>query len=231
LKVTTETKEEHGQIEHDSSGREPFQLPEEDDDPPKPRSFLQDAPRAGAWRIAALSGLSLCVASAARWQHIWNGASSADKVFGKGEWWTLLSALFVHADLNHLSHNLPIFLIFAFLLYGYFNWIAFPVLCLLIGVASNLMTIWYYGKSMQLLGASGMIYGMQSLWLCLYLRYEVRFSWSARLLRSVGFVLLMLVPRQYEENVSYAAHGFGFLCGIMAFLLYLGFAKKHPTPS
>lgn len=39
-----------------------------------------------------------------RWEQL--GALDAPAVFGRGEWWRLLTALFLHADLGHLLSNL-----------------------------------------------------------------------------------------------------------------------------
>lgn len=140
---------------------------------------------------------------------------SKHDVFDRGQYWQLLSALFAHADVVHVASNMLGVIFFGWMLRGYFSTFAFPTLPLALGVASNLITIYFYPSTTRLLGASGMLYAMVGLWLVLYLRFETR-SFSQKLIRVFGFALTLLVPSSWEPNTSYLAHASGFFLGILA---------------
>lgn len=132
----------------------------------------------------------------------------------------LLSALFVHGSLGHLLHNVPVFLFFSWILQGYFGLLASVVLPLMIGVASNAMTVYFYEDHVRLLGASGMIYGMVALWLVLYVKFDRGAWWVKRFLRAIGFSLLVMFPQTYDPKVSYLAHFSGFVLGLLLGLVF-----------
>ena len=141
---------------------------------------------------------------------------SGQEIYAGQEYWRLASALFAHADLGHLGSNLMPFLFFGWMLHSYFGWLAFPVVPLLVGVVSNFATVSIYSPAVNLLGASGMVYGMFALWLFLYLKFERNIPLSKKLVRAVGFSLILLLPTSYEQGTSYLAHASGFSAGLVA---------------
>ena len=139
----------------------------------------------------------------------------------------MLTALGGHGDVMHLMHNAPILWFFAWILSGYFGWIIAALGSLIIGLISNALTVWFYDDHVQLLGASGMIYGMVAMWLTLYIRFDQKGWWVKRVMRSFGFSLLVLFPQTFEPNVSYMAHAMGFLTGIILGILFIPYAKAR----
>ncbi len=67
----------------------------------------------------------------------------------------------------------------------------------------------------QLIGASGMVYAMVAMWLVVYMNFETHYPFRTRLMRAVGFTLVVMIPTTYQKNVSYLAHGMGFGLGIL----------------
>jgi len=61
------------------------------------------------------------------------------------------------------------------------------------------------------------------MWLILYMRFDVRRSFAFRMVRGVGFTLIMMVPTTYQETTSYLAHGYGFILGLITALVLLPF--------
>ncbi len=209
---------------------EPYYYPRIEDftpSPPKPRPPLMQVPSL-RWMRPALFCFSLFfVASLREW--VWPEAdrlsASGAAVFGRHEYWRLVTALFAHSSMDHLLSNTPLFLIFGWFLRAFFGWLAFPVATLAIGVLSNLATIATYEPQTELLGASGMLYGMVALWLVFYLRFATEFAVPMRLFRAVGVSLLLLFPTTFEKNVSYMAHVSGFLFGGLVGAILLPFVK------
>lgn len=157
--------------------------------------------------------------------------ASRDAIFKSGEYWRLLTSLFAHADGLHLLSNLPLLLIFGWLLRSHFGLLSFPIAGVLDGVLSNALTLYFYPGPVRLIGASGMVYGAVAMWLTFYMKYEVRHRFRAKLLRTVGVFMVLLFPTVYEPTTSYLAHAFGFAFGIVvALLLIVAGIYNRPSP-
>jgi len=150
---------------------------------------------------------------------------SGESVMGRGEYWRLATALFTHVDMAHLLSNAFMFIVFGWLLKAYYGWKVFPLGVLFLGAATNLVTVYLYPPGVRLLGASGMVYAMSSLWLVLYLRYATGYYFPVRFVRVLGFILVMLIPSTFEPRVSYLSHAAGFLLGALFGLAILPFAR------
>jgi rhomboid protease GluP len=140
---------------------------------------------------------------------------SGPSIFRKGEYWRLFTALFVHSGLLHLLSNMPLLFVFGWFLRTYFGFVAFPIAAVAIGAVANAATLYFYHDHIRMVGASGMVYGVVGLWITLYLRYEVRHRFWAKLLRVAGVSLVLLFPSSYSPDTSYLAHIFGFALGIV----------------
>ncbi len=152
-------------------------------------------------------------------------AATREMVFDHKEYWRLLTAIGTHANFQHLLSNAIVFGVLSFLLYGYFGPIAYPVLALAGGVAVMALSLSTYPPMTILVGASGVTYLMAGFWLTLYLFIERRFSPTKRLLRSMGFSLIVLMPTVFEPTVSHRTHLFGFGVGMVLGLGYFYFNK------
>lgn len=146
-------------------------------------------------------------------------------VFTRHEYWRIFSAIFAHKDVIHLLSNLPLFFFFSVFLYEYFGFLVFPVIPLITGACTNLFTLYFYPETVRLIGASGMVYGMVSLWLVLYIYNDTDHTIPVRIFRSTGFAIILLFPTAYNQETSYLAHASGFFIGIMFALIILPFAK------
>lgn len=165
---------------------------------------------------AALLLLLFCAGSAWTWTHPdqnWLAATQRT-VFEEGQIWRLMTTLWVHADISHLLANSGLFLIFGLFLRHYFGLWAFPGLTLLGGMLTGALALLTYGPDVRLIGASGMVYFMAGLWLLLFFRHADYLSWGHRLMRAIAFSLVVLVPTQFEPQVSYRTHAIGFALGL-----------------
>jgi len=151
--------------------------------------------------------------------------ASGEAVFSRHEYWRILTSLFTHSGMTHLLSNSWLFIIFGWFLRTYFGTIVFPVLSLVLGLAGTWITLLFYDPAVSLVGASGMIHAMIGLWIVLYVRFDSDHSVPMRLFRAVGFSLAMLIPSTVQAEVSYTAHGVGFILGIAAGLLFSPFVK------
>jgi rhomboid protease GluP len=195
-------------------------MPSEDDfapSPPRPRSPLSRFPKGDALRPALLCFMLFFVASVRTWTSpeasgLW---VSGESIFVRHEYYRLVTALFAHSDIGHLLSNAPLFLIFGWFLRAFFGLRVFPWATIAIGALSNLATVWLYEPDVQLLGASGMLYGMVALWLVLYVRFETQHTVPMRIFRALAVSLLMLFPTTFQQTTSYLAHATGFAIGLV----------------
>lgn len=157
--------------------------------------------------------------------------ASRDAVFVKHQYWRLLVAVFTHADAVHLLSNMPLFFFFGLFLYDYFGFLVFPLVSLAIGVSANAVTLYFYPGAVRLVGASGMLYGMVSLWLVLYIYHDTGHTIPVRIFRAAGFTLIVLFPSTYNPSTSYLAHAAGFLIGIFSALAILPFTRVRVKKS
>jgi membrane associated rhomboid family serine protease len=156
--------------------------------------------------------------------------ATRDAVYQSGEYWRLVTTLFVHADIGHLLANTGLFLVFGTLLRHYFGFWAFPLLSLLGGIVTAALALLTYPGQVRLIGASGMVYFMAALWLFLFCKHADYLSWVQRSMRAIAFILVVLVPTQIEPTVSYRSHAIGFGLGLFFAWLSSPWLKPRPLP-
>lgn len=197
--------------------------------PKRVPSVFEKMPRQGSAFPGAVLFALMTIASMLRWNHPdFTRMFEITRVslLERHEHWRLFTALMGHGDMAHLLHNLPVFLFFAWILHGYFGLLASVVAPLMIGAISNAITVYFYDDHVRLLGASGMIYGMAALWLVLYVQFDRKNWWVKRIMRAVGFSLLVLFPQTYDPKISYLAHLSGFVCGLVIGGMMVPYMKK-----
>jgi rhomboid protease GluP len=147
-------------------------------------------------------------------------AATRDGVLERGEYWRLLTAVAVHADVMHVLSNVFLLTFFTYLLFGYFGFWVFPVLSLAMGGLTNYIALLTYPPNVILLGASGLVYWMAGFWLSMYLLVERSVRAQTRILRAVCLGLLVLLPTTFQANVSYRSHAIGLGLGVASALAY-----------
>ena len=191
-------------------------------------TFLTRKPAPQSSRIAAVSVLVLLVGSMLYWSDALGASAlfpaSRRAVYVDGELWRLLTSLVAHADIQHFLSNAIVFGVLAYLLYGYYGAVVYPGLTVLFGAITTALALRTYPATTLLVGASGVVYLMAGFWLALYLLIERRVRFGKRLIRAVGFGVIILFPTVIEPSVSYRTHFIGFLVGVsVAFAYY----SKH----
>jgi len=155
-----------------------------------------------------------------------------DAVFA-GQWWRLLTAIFVHIDLYHLLSNLCFLLLFGSIAESVFERAGYLALWFLSGIAGSMSQLLalsplYYG-----FGASGVAFGL------------VGALWSASCLERVGFativrrwsvvfllaffILLGFLPDWIHSGSFNAAHLGGLLAGMILGLVIP--VRRTPAPA
>jgi rhomboid protease GluP len=194
-------------------------------------TFLSRKPERSS-SLAGLASIATVFASCVIfWDNKWDLAqwlpASGETVLHKHQYWRLLTGILVHSDFMHFFSNAIPLAFFSSLLYGYFGFTIFPLLMLALGCLIHLISILTYPPEATLVGASGVVYCMAGFWLTLYVLIERRYSIANRLMRSIGFFLVVFVPSTFEPSVSYRAHAIGFAAGIFAAIIYFVGNRKR----
>jgi rhomboid protease GluP len=187
-------------------------------------TLLSRKPREWSLEVSALFLSTILGISLLAWR---NGAAllptlaaTSEGVFKRREYWRLLTAVAVHADVMHVLSNVILLTFFTYLLFGYFGFWVFPVLSLAMAGLTNYISLLTYPSEVSLLGASGLVYWMAGFWLSMYLLVERSVDPGKRVLRVVCLALLVLVPSTFQANVSYRTHAIGLGLGVVSALVY-----------
>ena len=193
-------------------------------------TLLSRKPREWSLEIAALFLAIVLAVSLLAWR---NGAAllpvlaaTSDGVFERHEYWRLLTAVGVHADVMHVVSNVILLTFFTYLLFGYFGFWVFPALSLAMAALTNAISLLTYPPGVSLLGASGLVYWMAGFWLSMYLLVQRSVSAGTRVLRVVCLGLLVLLPTTFQADVSYRTHAIGLGLGVASALAYFWRNRK-----
>ncbi len=177
-------------------------------------------------KMATLLLITICFLNYSNGLHNPTLSSSFDNIFGRGRWWCIFSALFVHGSLMHLLGNMLFLYLFGKDLEAILGPVKLLSVFLIGGAVGMLFCSFYYPHYMPCVGASGSI--------CTILATLMLFNpWKFSLLLNLlpmplgvaGFTYLLInISGFYEAKVhpayggmqtAYAAHLAGFAAGIV----------------
>lgn len=141
------------------------------------------------------------------------GMFQAEKIRA-GEWWRLITALTLHADLSHLLGNLAIGGLFVFLLCREWGAGLSWSLTLLAGLTGNLANACLHAAAYNSVGASTAVFGVVGILAGSGIIRNRRQSLQRRLLPLAGAAALLVVLGSEGKNTDLGAHLFGLLSGI-----------------
>ncbi len=194
-------------------------------------TFLSRKPARGSLAVAAASVALLLLGSLVYWTNAAGLArflpASREAVFERSEYWRPFTSILAHSDFEHFAANALVFGLLAFLLYGYYGALVFPVLSLGNGAFTTALSLTTYEPDTNLVGASGVVYWMFGFWLSVYLLIERRLGLGKRIVRALGFSIIVLIPTALKPEVSYRTHAIGFGLGVAFGLIY--FAARKST--
>ena len=186
-------------------------------------TFLSHRPREESLLMAIIGTMAILFVSLLCWRdpQLFSLLAAAPRqVMAEHQYWRLLTAIGVHADLGHFLSNALLFTLFAYLLYGYFGFWIYPVAVMGLGSLTNYCSLLTYAGNVHLVGASGVVYLMAGFWLTLYVLVQRTRSLPKRLVHAVGIGLVVLVPTSLSANVSYRTHAIGCAIGVIAAIGY-----------
>lgn len=143
----------------------------------------------------------------------------------KPQWWRLVTSIFLHFGWEHLFNNMLVLLYLGALAERSLGKGRFLSVYLLSGIGANIVSIWWYVRQGEAFvttaGASGAIFGIAGLLLCIVLLSRGRFEGIT--VRQLVFMMLFTLYHGLAEsgvnNCAHIAGGvIGFVCGAIIFL-------------
>lgn len=138
----------------------------------------------------------------------------------EGEWYRLLTHMFLHGDVWHLGNNMLILFCLGNALEHYVGKLPYVILYFLSGILAGLGSVVYNTDNTVSVGASGAVFGIVGamVWLVLRNRGKLEGLTGTRM---ILFVLLSVYAGFVEQGIDNAAHITGLLAGfLLAMLLY-----------
>lgn len=140
------------------------------------------------------------------------GAQYAPYIIDDGQWWRIITAMFVHIGFRHIASNMFCLIVVGQYIENYFGKIKFLIIYFIAGICGNLLSLYFDAASSSpavSAGASGAISGLIGSLVVLALDPETRKLFPLpRVL--IGIVLLM-IPASKDVNVL--AHLGGLITG------------------
>ncbi len=141
-----------------------------------------------------------------------------------GQWYRLVTAMFLHGSLLHFLMNSLVLYYLGSHLERLLGGLKYGVFYMLTGIVSSLAVVWLGNQNAVTIGASGALFGV--IGALLYLTF-VRPAWfqgtairQIRQLVIINLVLTFAIP-----NISVTGHIGGFLSGLLLITLLV---PKHP---
>ena len=149
-----------------------------------------------------------------------------------GEWWRVVTALGLHANLGHIASNLVAGSLFGFFLAEILGSGMAWLMILVAGAAGNAINAFIQPASHTSVGASTAIFGAVGLLAVLAVRYRPQQRWRRGLRRwapvAAGIMLLAFLGTE-GKNIDIGAHVAGFAAGCMLGAAILATGQPAPT--
>ncbi len=144
----------------------------------------------------------------------------------EGQWWRLLTNIFLHGGLMHLVANMAGLLFAGIFLEPLLGRKRFLIVYLVTGIFASLSSIWWYHATVSV-GASGAIFGLYGVFLVLMLRKIFSPEFSKSFLVSTAVFIGANLLLGFTGGIDNAAHIGGLAGGIIAGFILVPQLKKE----
>ena len=144
-------------------------------------------------------------------------------VLRDGQYWRLLTSVFLHAGITHLGSNLLVQILMGNIVERNLGHVRYLILFLLSGIGGNIVSVLYdsaQGVNTYSVGASGAIFGVMGVLVILIVKGRRTLRRGSSMLLRAGFAVFYAVysgfQTPYTDN---AAHLGGLFIGVLLGLL------------
>lgn len=167
--------------------------------------------------IMVISGISIMSPTGAELLEF--GGNRRTEVLN-GEWWRLLSNIFVHAGILHIGFNIFGFVLGSLFIEPVFGRVKFLFIYIFSGICASLSSIWWHDNTISI-GASGAIFGVYGALLGLLLTRAMSKESKKGILFILGIYVGISLISGISGGIDNAAHIGGLLSGaIIGLIIY-----------
>ena len=145
-------------------------------------------------------------------------------VLRDGQYWRLLTSVFLHAGLSHLGSNLLVQILMGNIVERNLGHVRYLILFLLSGIGGNIVSVLYdnaLGVNTYSVGASGAVFGVMGVLLLLIAKGRKKLRSGSSMLPRAAFAVFYAVysgfKNPYTDN---AAHIGGLATGVLLGILF-----------
>lgn len=132
----------------------------------------------------------------------------------QGEYWRLVTPIFLHSGLSHMLFNSFSLVLFGPSLERMLGKNRFIALYMATGIIANVATLLFKPMTYTHVGSSGAIFGLFGIYLAMILfRKELMSRANSQLILTIAVISLIMTFLQ--PNINVTAHLFGFISGII----------------
>jgi rhomboid protease GluP len=144
-----------------------------------------------------------------------------------GDWWRLISCMFIHFGLIHIVMNIYALYTAGVYLEPILGKTKFILAYLCTGVMASLTSLWWHAEGVNSAGASGAVFGMYGVFLALLFTNLIPKQIRGGLLQSIAVFVVFNLIYGMRSGVDNAAHAGGLASGlIIGFVFYLLLKNK-----
>lgn len=138
-----------------------------------------------------------------------------------GDWWRLITCVFIHFGIIHLVMNIYALYMAGVYLEPMLGKTKYIVAYLATGIFASLASLWWHKEGVNSAGASGAIFGLYGVFLALLLTNLIPKQVRRSLLSSIGVFVVFNLLYGAKAGVDNAAHMGGLLSGlVVGFIFY-----------
>jgi rhomboid protease GluP len=143
-----------------------------------------------------------------------------------GEWWRLVTSMFLHDGFMHLLGNMIALVYIGVSLEPHLGKLRFFAAYFVTGIAASLTSILWHEGAVSV-GASGAIFGLCGVFLAMLTTNFIERSAKKHMLIGLSlFVAWGLIDGGFEKGIDNAAHVGGLVCGLLMGYAYYPSLKK-----
>lgn len=132
----------------------------------------------------------------------------------QGEWWRLITPIFIHGSFSHLLFNSFSIFLFGPGLERLVGKSKFLLIYFITGIAANIITLILEPLTYVHLGSSGAIFGLFGYYISMVVfRKDMISQSNAQIIMTIA--ALSLIMTFLQPNINIVAHIFGFLAGLV----------------
>lgn len=148
------------------------------------------------------------------------GVLYAWSVFVDGEYWRVITAMFLHGGIQHIFNNMLILFFLGGMIEKEIGHVSIFLIYMLSGIGGNLLSLYMKyqeGSLVGSLGASGAVFGLDGVLLALVLFSRMQNLTMSRVIASIA---LSLYSGFTGGNIDNAAHLGGLFTGFLAGVIW-----------